>query len=50
MPARSRGWGIFVSGSAVVDVVHQPPNGNQHPNHGLVGAAWSPMKIARGFG
>ena len=46
MRARSQGWGSFVSESAVVSFDHKPPNGDQHPDHGLVGAAWFPVKIA----
>ena len=45
MQARSQDWGIFVSKSAVAGFDHQPPDGDQHPDHGLVGAALFPVKI-----
>jgi len=34
-----------MSKSAVMRSDHQPPNGDQHPDHGLVGTAWSPVKM-----
>jgi len=36
-----------MSKSAVMGSGHQPPDGDQHPDHGLVRTAWSPVRTTR---
>lgn len=35
----------MVSKFVLVCLDREPPDGDQHPDHGLVGTAWFPVKI-----